>query len=274
MRKESYERRIVAMVDILGFSEIVQQARTKADKFKLLRDVLNTVEGQVNRLEEYRQLCNPPPSHRVSFLSRTDIRMAAFSDCYLISDECSDEVSGAKVMTAVQALGSHLLTQGILTRGAIVCGEAYHDDRIAFGPAIIKAHKIEQDVAKYPRIIVTDEVLEALDWEIQTFWEGIVRRDIDGSRFINVFTTPLSASEPIVNNTTRLEEAEFLAKIRTELEKKLNQERATEPANPESLKKLTNLKWTIHYFNLEAEKHRLPRIENAVDSPTDSLANE
>ncbi len=264
---------MVALVDILGFSEIVEQARTNDQLFEFVRNILSTIEVQARRLEDYRRLCNPLPSRRVSSLSRTDIRMTAFSDCYLISDECSDEVTGEKVMTAVQTLGSHLLAQGILTRGAVVRGEAYHDDRIAFGPAIIAAHKIEQHVAKYPRIIVADEVYEALEWENKIFWNGrMVRRDVDGCLFINVLAPPLSAMEPIANQTIGSETAEFLGVIRAQLENKLNREtgspeRLKKPTDPECLKKLTNLKWMAYHFNLEAGKHRLPLIEVSADTP-------
>jgi hypothetical protein len=261
----SFERRIVALVDILGFREIVEQARTDTRLFEIVRDVLNTIDEQARRLKDYRLVCNPRPSHRASLLRRTDVRMAAFSDCYLISDECSEEVAGEQVMTAAQSLGSHLLAQDIFTRGAVVCGDAYHDDRVAFGPAIAEAYSIGQNVAKHPRIIVTEEVYEALHWEDQVFWEGqMVRRDSDGFLFINAFAPPLSAMEAISNDTTGCERAEFLDVVRTKLEDRRKSLLRT-MGHPEFLKRLTSLRWMIHQFNLEAREHQLPLIADSVD---------
>jgi hypothetical protein len=80
--------------------------------------------------------------------------MTAFSDCYVLS-----EVFPAwHVVAAVQALGSRLLAEGILTRGGVVQGGAYHNGRVLFGPGIVEAYNLEREVAKYPRIVVSEEV--------------------------------------------------------------------------------------------------------------------
>jgi hypothetical protein len=156
----SFEECFVAFVDILGFSDIVNRASSDGVTFGIVRDALAIIDAQVQRLEEHRELCaSLDPAARFLW-SPSPTEMTAFSDCYLISGKVSD---GAwPVFAAVQALGANLLIHGILTRGAVVRGKAYHHGRVAFGKAIIEAHNIEQNVAHYPRIIVTDDAHEEI----------------------------------------------------------------------------------------------------------------
>ena len=72
------------------------------------------------------------------FMGDTNLQMTAFSDCYVLS-----EVSPAwHVLAAVQALGARFLKEGILTRGGVVHGKAYHNGRVLFGPGIVDAYSL------------------------------------------------------------------------------------------------------------------------------------
>jgi len=72
-----------------------------------------------------------------------------------------------------------LLLAGHLTRGAVVRGKLHHDSSHILGPALVKAHKIESKIAKYPRIVVDDSARPLL---AQLFAdEGrLIRADSDG----------------------------------------------------------------------------------------------
>ena len=255
-----FEERFVAFVDILGFSSIVERAATDGDTFETVRDTLKDIDAQVQRLEEYRRRCaSLDPAAR--FLSSpTPIEMTAFSDCYLISGKVSD---GAwAVFAAAQALGANLLAHDVLTRGAVVCGAAYHQGRIGFGPAIIEALDIERNIAKYPRILVTDRAREAIRWENENFWHGqLLRLDTDGCSFINVLSPPLSRWSPL-SDDRRLAVGDmkpFLGRIREVLRSRLKTSR-------DDLRHLSKVRWLVHHFNLAAREHGLTineEIENA-----------
>jgi hypothetical protein len=257
---KSFEDCFVAFVDILGFSSVVKQAATDGDKFETLRDALRNIDAQVQRLEGYRGLCaSLDPAAR--FLWRpTPIEMTAFSDCYLISGKVSD--GPWAVFAAVQALGANLLAHDMLTRGAVVCGAAYHQGRIAFGPAITEAVDIERNIAKYPRILVADGAREAIRWENENFWHGqLLRLDTDGCSFINVLTPPLSRWSPL-SDDRRLAIGDmkpFLSRIREVLRGRLKTSR-------DDLRHLSKVRWLVHHFNLAAREHGLTineEIENA-----------
>jgi hypothetical protein len=114
-----FKERFVAFVDILGFKDIVKRMQNDNDLFVTVRDALATIDTQAQRLEAYRQLCNPPMGPgRASLLPRTDVAMTAFSDCYLISEAASDDEGPSSpwhLIAAVQSLGSNLLANDVPT---------------------------------------------------------------------------------------------------------------------------------------------------------------
>jgi hypothetical protein len=243
---------------VTSLSECTQHG--DGELFDTVRDALATIEAQAQNLEEYRRLCNPAKhSHRVSLLPATDVTMTAFSDCYLISEKASDsegDISPWHVMAAVQALGSNLLAKGILTRGAVVRGSAYHCGRVAFGPAIIEAYNNERNVAKYPRILVSEEVRRAISLEDRTMWGGrLLLQDIDECSFINVLTPSLTRWDTVSNETSALATKEFMSRVRKKLLQRL------ECTDKSSIGLVSKVKWLIYYFNAAAEASGILRID-------------
>ena len=271
-RADPFEDCIVAYVDILGFRTHVEHAKNDRKTFETLRDAVAKIDAQAHGIEEYRRLCNSPlPSPRVSLLPRTAVTMTAFSDCYLLSEKAPDdegEISPWHLMAAAQALGSSLLAENILTRGAVVRGGAsFHDrGRVAFGPAIIDAYELEQNVALYPRILVTDGVRDAICWEDQAFWGGeLLLTDIDGWSFINVLTPPLSRWSVVTGGTARPDKSEFLRGVQTHLESNLEK-------SCHNARHLTKIRWLVHHFNLAAAEHGLAMNEG-VETTEKALKN-
>jgi len=260
----SFEDRFVGFVDILGFRDIVGRLQDDSALFETVRDALVAIDNRAKQLESYRRLCTEPvSSHRVSSLSPNDVRMTAFSDCYLISDSASEDSSPWLLMAAVQALASHLLAKGVLTRGALVRGKAYHDDRVSFGPAIIEAYEIEQTVAHFPRIVVTDPVRTAISWENETFWNGeMLHQDSDGLWFLNALIPPLSKAESTLTNTSSMDTVEFLTSLRSVLAEKIESSRA-------KVRHLSKVGWLVSYFNIAARKHGIPILDNIAQDPSD-----
>jgi len=258
----SFEDRVVAYVDILGFREVVKAAQNDVKLFALIRDVLTTIEQQVRRFEhdrEHRSALDPA----AKFLwDPPAAEMTAFSDCYLISDQPSRAWT---VFAAVQALGSGLLSHNILTRGAVVFGPAYHSGQIAFGPAICEAYDVERKQARFPRIVVSDQARAEIEWENEWMWHNrLLRRDDDGRSFINVLTPPISrwASLSETPSVTAGDTNGFLAPIRSFLLRRLQDAAGT----PDHFEKVS---WLSRQFNcaaLEFESAEIP--EDAIAEKT------
>ena len=67
-------------------------------------------------------------------------------------------------------------------------GYIYHENGRIVGPALVDAHKLEKNIAKYPRIIVdADIVADATQWAqpLDTIFDRLTREDDDGHRFVH-----------------------------------------------------------------------------------------
>jgi hypothetical protein len=143
--KPELEERVVAFVDILGFRDLV--ARMTAGDGALVETV-SSAFASIERVE--KQMYND-----VGRAMMPTKEMTFFSDCIAISD-LKEHFFG--VVVAARSLHIHLLSGGILTRGAIARGPTFHDKRIIFGEGLTRAYELERHAAVYPRIIVTDEI--------------------------------------------------------------------------------------------------------------------
>ena len=56
----------------------------------------------------------------------------------------------------------NLLNRGVLIRGGVTVGYLYHDDTFVFGPALNEAYRLESEVAKFPRIVLTENTAEII----------------------------------------------------------------------------------------------------------------
>lgn len=256
MRKRRFQQRVIAFVDILGFSGIVERMSSEKRLFTTFRDALKSLDQQARDFRRYRRQLEDKREATVRkglapLSGESNLQMTAFSDCYVLS-----EVSPAwHVLAAVQALGSKFLTEGILTRGAVIQGEAYHSGRILFGPGIVEAYKLESQVAKYPRILVTDAVRQAVGGYHEGLWKGrLLCHDVDGCWFVNLLVPSLSSWAPLPNAATPQDLRSHLKKVRRSLVNSWEQAQG-------NVGHMSKVWWLVHRFNREAEKQGIEKIE-------------
>jgi len=75
-----------------------------------------------------------------------DFRYSFFSDSAIISIDPSQLTARNNVLTLCKSLQFQLLLKKILVRGGLAYGDLYHEADIAFGPALIDAIHVEQNV--------------------------------------------------------------------------------------------------------------------------------
>jgi hypothetical protein len=101
----------------------------------------------------------------------------------------------SQILHMVHVQTNLLFDEGILLRGGITIGDVARSYGQLFGPAVVRAYVLESKVARFPRVVVGEEVFDQfkenpalwvhdLDTEMRTL-KGLLRRDFDGEYFVD-----------------------------------------------------------------------------------------
>jgi hypothetical protein len=147
----NYDKRIVAFIDILGFSNLLDKTRTKDNNGKEADNAeeIKKLSVAFNRIRELMGVDEPnddvPESRMVT----------QFSDSIVISFDPKQEPREFKYLLGeLLYLHIELAKSDILIRGGIYYGPLIHTDKILFGPALVNAYNMERKAANSPRIIL------------------------------------------------------------------------------------------------------------------------
>jgi nitroreductase len=113
---------------------------------------------------------------RMASLSYHDTRLrvvtrrglSTFSDHVVrtVTLEGLDELQQAEVveveLSEIRLVQANLAAMGRFLRGGITRGPVYIDDEFVFGPALVEAYDLENEVAKYPRIVLHNKLKPGL----------------------------------------------------------------------------------------------------------------
>lgn len=156
--KTKYEERIVAFVDILGFSSMINKSESNEIEYERIKHALDTIQLVKNRT--------------ASLIAK----VTTFSDSIVISYPTNGKDPLFYILIDLVHLQLDLLQQGVLVRGGIAKGKVRHVKEMVFGPAMVAAYELESKYAIYPRIIVEKEVV---DWEKDNYRKQIFGAEYD-----------------------------------------------------------------------------------------------
>jgi hypothetical protein len=156
----------VAFIDILGFSEMVRSDCESSDP------------------PRYLQLLHA--SHvRAAALFGQDLEagLIQFSDSIVFSKPF--ELGAlAGFLGAIAQWQRSLLIDGLLCRGGVTFGKHFVKDKFLFSKAMIDAYLLESSHARYPRIIVSEDLLQLVSAHAPPSSLNL-RREDDGAAFVN-----------------------------------------------------------------------------------------
>jgi hypothetical protein len=172
-----YEDRYVALVDVLGWSEIVARSVTDPSVLPHVAEAAELI-GYAREWADNANTISRDFSPRHGGPLELDVRASHFSDHFVFSLPISSTAE-VGLMGMVGQLCINLLDRGHYTRGAIVRGLVRHTPSVLYGPAVIEAHKIESCVAKYPRVVLTPEATAAFEseWGLRKDFDGLTHLD-------------------------------------------------------------------------------------------------
>lgn len=217
-----FHYKIVAFIDILGFSRMVRE-----DAESMTLKHLDSIIKTIGVLEKP---CRP---------SLTAIQI--FSDSIILTAPLSTE--GVKeIAEAILSLQAKFLENSILLRGGLAFGRHYQDQRVLFSEALINAYIVEKTLSRFPRVLIEHNLWDwfinhdQVEAEIKKYVEKLTIIDSDGYRFLNYI------------DHNKLEEQRAL--ILTSIEN----------APKDSPSVLDKYQWLVRYFNfiaLNAERKDL-----------------
>lgn len=165
------ESHIVAFIDLLGFSEMVRKDCESSEPPRHLKLL-------------YRAHARAA----ATFSADLDAGLIQFSDSIVFSKPYSSK-SLSGFLDAISNWQRSLLMDGLLCRGGITFGKHFVKDKFLFSKAMIDAYHLESATARYPRIVVSQNLLDlvAVDISINTL---PLRKEDDGILFVDYLDAP------------------------------------------------------------------------------------
>jgi hypothetical protein len=143
-RNPTYERRVVAFYDFLGWRSKIEQAGDDPDEIGRLRRMI---------LLHSRSLLGQKQH------AAPDIKVSTFSDNVVVSLPVN-EVNVVHLLTTLGSFQFASVGGGFLVRGGVTVGNILHDEQSVFGPALNRAYELESRIAIFPRIVVDENVFD------------------------------------------------------------------------------------------------------------------
>lgn len=152
---QKYEDRVVAFIDLLGFSEMVEKT---AEDEKKLQSLTGALESFYNIIWEWEA------NGEYSSFAFTQ-----FSDSIVISAIADSTDSFGMLMQLLIGVMALVDNNDVLVRGGITRGQLIHDKTMLVGPAMVDAYHMESKKAIYPRIIIGEELKRQFDDNMEDY---------------------------------------------------------------------------------------------------------
>jgi len=187
----SYETRVVAFIDILGFKNSIDKSNKDEKEYeRILQTLIDLKEFFIKPKDDYEI--------KADRALNADTQIIQVSDSLIIS-RLAEEQGGIFYMLTDCAFAIHLLiSNGFLCRGAIKVGNMYHKDTTLFGDAFVKAYLAESE-ERLPIIKFDNDLFEIVknypgpankgfeEWEIQ-FIKKNCKELMTGIFYLDYFT--------------------------------------------------------------------------------------
>ena len=164
--KREYKEYYVALIDLLGFKNIIKK---------------QSCEDIAQYYDEIHQKATVTVNTTGMALVPSDkITMKVMSDTVCFFVECTEKNSLAGLLAFCSYFQVRMMQLKIpvLSRGAVVKGKVYCEGDVFFGEGIVNAYLLEENVAVFPRVIITKETIDsAMDY-----------CDDDGKYYLNTHT--------------------------------------------------------------------------------------
>ena len=162
---------VVAFIDLLGFSAMVTHDCEIPNGKQKFIESLYECHTETKVLKKYHP----------------NLQLIQFSDSvvFALPYSISNYISLIKIIVDYQY---NLLSKGILCRGGMSYGKHFSTEDFLFSNGMIEAYRLEIQVAVAPRVVISRELLNLVEPNIDKDLEKLpVTKENDGLFFINYF---------------------------------------------------------------------------------------
>jgi nitroreductase len=144
-----YRDSLISYFDVLGFRGAIESWSPQR---------IETVLTQLLWLSSHDARLRRATSRGLSTFSDHVVRTTALGD--LSDKDLSDTIEFE--LSQIQLIQANLAAKGIFLRGGVTRGLIYIDDELVFGPGLVRAYELENNVAKHPRVVVDENVVAGI----------------------------------------------------------------------------------------------------------------
>ena len=182
----TYSDCYIAFLDLLGFKNIINHKKWE-DILKIFSKIKNPLDAIfISTGTEWVPIIDHDS------VSKINLKIMSDSICFYIDATVPNAFCILISVCLLFQIEMLKLSEPILMRGGIVRGNIYAKGDITFGPGLSNAYLLEEKSAKYPRIIVTGEVVQVgvseTDQSCRKILTDYLYRDSDAYYILNYFS--------------------------------------------------------------------------------------
>lgn len=152
---QDYEDRIVAFVDVLGFKGLVDSSKNDVKVLRNITSALSTLYEWIWKWEADG--------------GDSSFAFTQFSDSVVLSALADTQDSFEMLLQLMLGIVDIAYSNCIIVRGGIDRGKLIHDNEMVVGPAMVDAYFLESQIAKYPRIVISEELKTEFEVNLQEY---------------------------------------------------------------------------------------------------------
>lgn len=172
-----YKKSLVAYLDIMGFKKKVEKSSRFPEEADAVYQLL-----QAHHLTT--QIINKGKDAPYPELIK--LKATLFSDNIVITLPIMNDKTFRSFVHVVTRFQWDTIDFSSFLRGAIVYGPVCHTKELVFGPAMVRAYEMERKDAKWPRVIVSPDLIPLLSEETRQFaFTYMLSKDENGTLFVD-----------------------------------------------------------------------------------------
>ena len=175
-KEKKFDNYIIAYIDFLGIKEKMNND-SSFESLQILKFLLSGTQRTANYISD------------INSINEFDIKI--FSDNVVLAQKVNEEKLSTQIISIINLVSSiqfcALLQFDFWLRGGITIGELYIDNSVVWGTGLVDAYNIENSLANYPRVILSNKVVKKYEEckrkELNLY--VMIKKDFDGLWFVD-----------------------------------------------------------------------------------------